>query len=182
MHIYVMTNTANDKIYVGQHSGDNLQVYLDLQCRRAFSDNRGNDKPLLYRAIRKYGPEAFVISSIVRPCDKTQMNVLEKFFVRTLESRNLDIGYNLAEGGLGGATRNGCKNTPHQIEAIKNYMTGRPKSLEHRKHLSESKMGNPAPAVAESNIRRRHENPSPAAIANRRYRAAKKEREGTCPK
>jgi len=32
-------------------------------------------------------------------------------------------------------------------------------------------------AVEESNIRRRHENPSPAALANRKYQATKKERE-----
>jgi hypothetical protein len=55
--------------------------------------------------------------------------------------------------------------------------TGRPKSAEHRKHLSESKMGKPAPAVVESNIRRRSENPSKAALASRKYRAAKKARE-----
>ncbi len=177
MHIYAITNTVNSKIYVGQHSRDDLQAYLDLQFRRAVSDKRGNDKPLLYRAIRKYGPDAFVISSLVRPCDKEQMNALEKFFVRTLDSRDLEVGYNLAEGGLGGATCNGRKNTPHQIAAIVAYMTGRPKSAEHRKHLSESKMGKPAPAVVESNIRRRSEHPSKAALRNRIYRAAKKERE-----
>lgn len=50
-------------------------------------------------------------------------------------------------------------------------------SIDHRKHLSESKRGIPCPAVIESNIRRRSENPSKAALANRKYRAAKKERE-----
>jgi hypothetical protein len=59
-------------------------------------------------------------------------------------------------------------------------MTGKPKSEEHRKHLSESKMGKPAPAVVESNIRRRHENPSLAALRNRRYRAVKKAKEAQC--
>jgi group I intron endonuclease len=177
MHIYAITNAVNDKIYIGQHSGDDLPAYLALQFHRAISEGRGNDKPLLYRAIRKYGPEAFVISSLVCPCDKEQMNALEKFFIRTLDSRDLEIGYNLAEGGLGGATCNGRKNTQHQIDVITAYMTGRPKSAEHRKHLSESKMGKPAPAVVESNIRRRLENPSKSALASRKWRAAKKERE-----
>jgi len=180
MHIYAVTNTTNGKIYIGQHSGDDLQAYLALQCRRALSGGRMNDKPLLYRAIRKYGPDAFVIVSLVCPCDKEQTNALEKFFIRTLESRDLEIGYNLAEGGLGGATCNGRTNTQHQIDAIKAYMTGKPKSEEHRKHLSESKMGKPAPAVVESNIRRRHENPSLAALRNRRYRAVKKAKEAQC--
>jgi|SRR5208282_85131 len=180
MHIYAITNTANGKIYVGQHSKDDLPAYLAMQCRRAVSGGRMNDKPLLYRAIRKYGTETFVISSLVCPCDKDQMNALEKFFVRVLESRDLEIGYNLAEGGLGGATCNGRKNTQHQIDVIRAYMTGRPKSPEHRKHLSESKMGKSAPAVVESNIRRRMAVPTLAALRNRKYRVAKKEREGTC--
>lgn len=180
MHIYAITNMANGKVYIGQHSGDDLSAYLALQCRRAVSGGRMNDKPLLYRAIRKYGADAFVISSLVCPYDKEQMNALEKFFVRTCESRDLDIGYNLAEGGLGGATRNGRQNIQHQIDAVRAYMTGRPKSLEHRKHLSESKMGKPAPAVIESNIRRRQENPSESALRTRKWRTAKKEREGAC--
>jgi len=180
MHIYAITNTVNGKIYIGQHSGDDLRAYLGLQCRRAVSKGRGNDKPLLYRAIRKYGPESFVISSLVRPCDKEQMNALEKFFVRTLYSRDLEIGYNLAEGGLGGATRDGCTNTEHQKLAVALALTGLPKSTEHRKHLSESKMGIPCPAVVESNIRRRSKNPSKAALRQRKWRAEKKLRE-SCP-
>ena len=180
MRIYAITNTANGKIYVGQHSKDDLPAYLAMQCRRAVSGGRMNDKPLLYRAIRKYSVDTFVISSLVCPCDKDQMNSLEKFFVRVLESRDLDIGYNLAEGGLGGATRDGCINSEHQKEAISIALTGKPKSTEHRKRLSESKMGKSAPAVVESNIRRRLEHPSKAALASRKYRVAKKEREGTC--
>lgn len=182
MHVYAITNTENGKIYIGQHSSDDLSTYFSMQCRRALSGGRMNDKPLLYRAIRKHGSDAFVIASLVCPCDKKQMNALEKFFIRTLESRELAIGYNLAEGGLGGATRNGCKNTEHQKESVALALRGHPKSLEHRRHLSESRIGIPAPAVIESNIRRRHENPSPAALANRKYRAAKKEREVICQK
>jgi len=51
---------------------------------------------------------------------------------------------------------------------------GRPKSVEHRKHLSESRIGQSAPAVVESNIRRRSENPSKAALRQRKWRAEKK--------
>jgi group I intron endonuclease len=180
MHIYVVTNLKNDKIYIGQHSGDDLQAYLRLQCLRAFSERRSKDKPLLYRAIRKHGAEAFVVASLVCPCDKQQMNELEKFFIRTLDARDPEIGYNLTEGGTGGATRCGYKNSEHQKEAVSSALTGRSKSPEHRKHLSESKLGKPAPAVAESNIRRRHENPSLAALRSRKYRADKKKREVSC--
>ncbi len=53
---------------------------------------------------------------------------------------------------------------------------GRPKSTEHRKHLSESRTGQSAPAVIESNIRRRSANPSKAALRQRAYRVRRKEK------
>jgi hypothetical protein len=59
------------------------------------------------------------------------------------------------------------------------YVGRKPKSLEHRKNLSIEKTGIPAPAVVESNIRRRGENPTPAALRNREYRARKKTKVGS---
>lgn len=178
MHVYAITNRVNGKIYIGQHSGEDLEAYLRLQCRRAVSSGRGSDKPCLYRAIRKYGLDAFMIVSIVRPVDKGQMNELERFFVKTLDVRNPNIGYNLAEGGLGGATRTGYQNTASQKIGVATALRNRPKTEEHRKHLSEAKSGKPCPAVVESNIRRRSENPSMAALRSRAYRARQKEIHG----
>jgi group I intron endonuclease len=175
MHVYAITNMVNDKIYVGQHCGD-LSAYLKLNFRRAVSADRWNDKPVLYRAIRKYGPESFVITSLIRAIDKQQLNEMERFFIRTTDARVPEFGYNLAEGGTGGATRTGYKNSPEHIAKCKLGMRGIPKSAEHRKNLSIAKTGVPNPAIAESNIRRRSENPSLAALRNREYRARKKQR------
>jgi len=116
MHIYAVTNTANGKIYIGQHSGDDLPVYLARNIRAALP-GRGN-KLFLYRAIRKYGAEAFVIRSLVCPCDKEQMDMMEKFFIRTLETQNDSIGYNITAGGGG---RLGTKR-PH-TQAEKDHMS-----------------------------------------------------------
>jgi len=110
MHIYTITNTVNSKIYVGQHSGDDLQAYLARNIRAAMA-GRGN-KLFLYRAIRKYGPDVFVIKSLVCPCDKEQMDKMEIFFIRTLETQNDTIGYNITAGGGG---RLGTKR-PHTQE------------------------------------------------------------------
>lgn len=141
MHVYVITNTANGKLYIGQHAGYDLQMYLREQCLRANRPSNANYKPLLYRAIRKYGAGAFCISSLVRPVDKEQMNELEKFFIRTCEARNPESGYNLAVGGTGGATRNGYTNTVEQRRKASLAHTGKPKSQAHRYSLSKSKLG-----------------------------------------
>ena len=176
MHVYCITNKINGKSYVGIHEGC-LPKYLALNTARAFGRTRWNDKPFLYRAIRKYGRDAFSIQSLVDALDRDQAGQLEMFFIRTQETRNPEIGYNLAEGGTGGATRFG-PHTPESIEKMRLANAGKPKSLEHRKNLSIAKTGIPIPAVAESNVRRRSENPTPAALRNRKYRERKKNESG----
>src|ERR1700679_2079027 len=174
LYVYAITNTVNGKVYVGQHDGD-LDPYLALNCGRAFGKARASEKPHLYRAIRKHGRESFEIRSLVNAIDREQASSLEKFFIRTLETRNSEIGYNLAEGGLGGPTWWG-PHTQESIEKMRIAQLGKPKSSEHRKRLSAAKMGISAPAVVESNIRRRSSNPSPANLRNRTYRLRKKAR------
>jgi group I intron endonuclease len=170
MYIYCITNLVNGKIYVGQHAGWDLQAYLASNIRHAFTESRKNNKPVLYSAIRKYGTDAFVITSLVQTADKSQTNLLEQFFIRTLETRNPQIGYNLAAGGSGGNTREGRRHRSSTKEKMRRAQLGRPKSEEHRKSLSTAKLGKLCPAVSESNVRRRNPNPTKAALRNRRYR------------
>lgn len=176
MHVYAITNSVNDKAYVGIHEGD-LASYLSMNTARAFGKTRWNDKPFLYRAIRKHGRDAFSIHSLVNAVDRIQAGELEKFFIRTMETQNPEIGYNLTAGGTGGATRFGPL-APHVIDALRLAVTGVPKSPEHRKNLSIAKKGVPNPKMEAIWAQRpRNENPSPAAIRNRRYRAKKKQKQ-----
>jgi len=99
MHVYAITNAVNGKIYIGQHAGDDLQAYLRLNCR--YAETKANHKPYLYRAICKHGRENFSIRSLAQPIDCQQMDALEIFFIRVLETRNSEIGYNLTDGGDG---------------------------------------------------------------------------------
>src|ERR1700689_695521 len=128
--IYLITNLVNGKIYVRQHSGPDLQTYLEYNLHAAFLPSRLNNKPLLYRAMRKYGKFAFTIAELARLDNKQQQNEAEKFLIRALASRQRSIGYNLAEGGTGGRIRLGYKNTAHQKESLRIALLGRPKSEE----------------------------------------------------
>jgi group I intron endonuclease len=99
MHVYAIQNRVNDKIYIGQ-TVQNLERYLRSDITRALL--KGEDrKPHLYNAIRKWGPENFSIHSLVEALDKDQADKLEQFFIRTLETQDRDIGYNIAAGGGG---------------------------------------------------------------------------------
>jgi hypothetical protein len=174
LYVYALTNRVNGKVYIGIHEGE-LAEYLVLNCGRALGKARAGDKPHLYRAIRKHGRESFGIRSLVNAIDREQAGSLEKFFIRTLETRNPEIGYNLAEGGTGGATRWG-KHKPESIEKMRLAQVGIPKSKIHRQHLSTARLGVKCPEVANANRKRRSATPSLGAIRNRRYRERLKEK------
>ena len=173
--IYIITNLVNGKIYVGQHSGPDLQAYLAYNLHAAFLPSRANNKPLLYRAMRKYGASAFTIAEIARLDNNQQQNDAEKFLIRVLAPRDCTVGYNLAEGGTGGNTREGYTNSPEHCAKTGAALKGRTRSDEHCQKISIAKTGKPCPAVAESNIRRRSSNPSAHALACRKHRLKKKQ-------
>ena len=155
MHIYAITNLVNGKIYIGQ-TCQKLGRYLRSDVTRALL--KGEDrKPHLYNAIRKYGEDAFVIKLLVEALDKEQADKLEQFFIRTLETQNKEIGYNIAAGGggsfgyhrvisdeqkeklrLAGLGRIQSDSTKAKISAAN---SGIPKSASHREKLSKAKMG-----------------------------------------
>lgn len=99
MHVYVITNTINGKLYVGQHAGKYLDKYLDRNVRYALR-NKGN-KTYLYNAIRRYGPEAFSIRSIHSCADKAGMDAAEIAYIKFFGTQDPDLGYNITAGGGG---------------------------------------------------------------------------------
>jgi group I intron endonuclease len=129
MHVYCITNNINDKVYVGQHSKDDLEAYLAYNIRHALA-NSGN-KTYLYRAIRKYSGDAFTIQSLISPIDKESMDWWEIFFIQTLGTQNPNIGYNITSGGGG---RLGIKrpHTDAEKEHMSEVMMGRKVTWAHK--------------------------------------------------
>jgi len=155
MRIYVVSNLKNGKLYIGQ-TCQNLDRYLRSDVTRALL--KGEDrKPHFYNAIRKWGEDAFVIKLLVEAFDKEQADKLEQFFIRTLETQNREIGYNIAAGGGGSfgyerhfseehraklaALWTGRKHSEETKEKMRDAGKGKPKSAEHREKLSKAKMG-----------------------------------------
>jgi group I intron endonuclease len=172
MYIYEIKSKANGKFYIGQHAGSDLEAYLRHNILAATRGDKG--KTLLYRAIRKHGSEQFEIRPLVYCNSKEEMDNLEKIWIIEYNSRDPNFGYNVAEGGTGGNTREGTFKSEEEIEKLKKSLIGKPKSEEHRKNLSASRIGMKCPWIVESNKRRASLNPSKSAIRNRRYRENKK--------
>jgi group I intron endonuclease len=99
MFVYLITNRINNKKYVGQHAGKDLQKYFERTVWMALHGYQG--KRLLYRAIRKYGVENFAISPIVIVNNKWEMDLYETRLIESFDLRNPEKGYNLTKGGDG---------------------------------------------------------------------------------
>lgn len=89
MIIYRTVNLANDKFYVGKHNTSSDDGYLGSGL-------------LLNRAIKKYGIGNFQ-REILEHCTSANINDREKFWIAELSA--CQFGYNIAEGGQGGKTR-----------------------------------------------------------------------------
>lgn len=156
MVIYKTTNTINGKIYVGQTSKDlTVSSYLGSGV-------------LLVKAIRKYGKKNFIQEILCECSTQSELDQMEDYWIKELDSRSRDIGYNLSEGGLGGShgpltecqkqkmrqtmkergSINGEKNpfygkrhTNETKEKIRIAKTGVKHSEEHNAKISQSQIG-----------------------------------------
>lgn len=93
-YIYVLRNKINDKIYVGQTT--------NLAKRRRehkAKDRVSTKRSPLYQSIQKYGFENFEMISIEEFESPSETDDAEEFWIQYFQSRNRDIGYNLAAGG-----------------------------------------------------------------------------------
>jgi group I intron endonuclease len=106
--IYKITNTVNNKIYIG---------FTSKSVDNRFNDhiNRIN-KPeqAIHYAMAKYGINNFIIESIYQSLDKQHTkNVMEGYFIKEYQSHvDLGHGYNMSDGGDG--VVNPSKTTRHK--------------------------------------------------------------------
>lgn len=93
MWVYKITNTQNKKIYIGitttsikkRWSGHLTQARI------------GNPRPL-YKAIRKYGENIFIIEPIYYATSVEHLGIMERFYIHYYNSL-IPNGYNLSAGG-----------------------------------------------------------------------------------
>lgn len=104
--IYLITNTINYKVYVGQsahyRNSGSYQVrhgYLHRLQEHLYTAMSGrNDCPKLYNSIRKYGRDNF-LSRCIEVCEEDQVDEREIFWIRVFNS--VKEGYNSVAGGRG---------------------------------------------------------------------------------
>jgi group I intron endonuclease len=89
--VYCVEHKHSGMRYVGQ-TVQKLAVRWQQHQRQSYCVR-------LYRAIKKFGPEAFLIYELDAGTSKEHLDALEVFYINLLGTLNREIGYNLRGGG-----------------------------------------------------------------------------------
>ncbi len=127
--VYKITNTVNNKIYVGQ-TMFTLVRRMNEHVRKALN---GDTSPL-HKDMAKYGIENFTIEEIDFAENLEQLNYKEKFWAEYLNSYDENIGYNHDQCG-----HNRChtQETKDKISKINSGKFSGENNPMYRKHHSE---------------------------------------------
>lgn len=134
--IYKITNTVNNKIYIGQ----TIQT-VEKRWRKHVGEAKQSKYPL-QRAILQYGKESFTVEIIYECSTQEELDNKELMFAEMFEAFS-PTGYNLKAGQGRGST--GEEARKHIGDGIrgkrlgdKNPMFGKKHSHEARRKMSES--------------------------------------------
>lgn len=94
-YIYKITNKYNNKSYIGQ-TKRSLEIRLKEHYRDAYRPKSSMYSSLFYKAIRKYGYEAFE-SFILESCKDELLNDREQYWIKYYNT--FPHGYNMNYGG-----------------------------------------------------------------------------------
>lgn len=105
--IYKAINLVNNKIYIGKtkHS-------LEQRIKQHLKTSKQNER-YFQRALKKYNKDCFLWSVEYKTNNYENLNKKEKYFIKLYNSNNINLGYNLTEGGEG--LCNPSKNTRIKI-------------------------------------------------------------------
>ena len=101
-YIYKITNTKNNKIYIGQTT-KTVSERLNKHIQEARCEANGTRPPnYFHSAILKYGEDAFITEEIDTAKDANELNEKEIYWIDYYQATDKSIGYNLMTGGRSG--------------------------------------------------------------------------------
>lgn len=114
--IYKITCLVNNKVYIGQAVNKSIEKRFERHVKTSLNlADEFSNKCHLYRAIRKYGPENFIVEQIDSADSQAELNQKEIYWIQKFDS--ILSGYNCAAGGEGGNTYAG--KTAEEMSVIK---------------------------------------------------------------
>jgi len=96
--IYKITNTINNKNYIGQ-TINSVEYRFNQHFREAKSEKLlQKTTSYFHNALNKYDKNQFKYE-VLEEVDNFQLSDREKYWIRILDATNREIGYNIGEGG-----------------------------------------------------------------------------------
>lgn len=139
-YIYKTTNLLDGKIYVGKkHSSVFVTDYYGSSVR-------------IHEILKAYGKSVLSVEVIDWAVDLDHLNLLERYWIKKLDSRNPEVGYNISAGGNSFCCTHHSEATKKKIsESMKNLLKNGDfrrkgdlhKSQETREKLRKINMGHP---------------------------------------
>jgi group I intron endonuclease len=154
--IYLTTNTINNKIYVGQTTQQN---YLNYYGSGIYIKN----------AINKYGTSAFEKVVLEECNDIEKLNEAEQYWIKILSAQNLDIGYNIANGGSGIG-----QHSEKTRKKMSDKRRNRKLTEEHIKNISKANKGKKLSEIHKLKISKSHIGIKPDSAARKKMSEMKK--------
>lgn len=99
MNIYQILHIASGKSYVGKNAHEDPKHRWKDHQWEAFNPKCSVYNTHFHRAIRKYGPEAFLFSSLTTIESLEELAALETHFIKELKTNDPRYGYNSTTGG-----------------------------------------------------------------------------------
>ena len=131
MQVYLVTNTVNGKRYVGQ-----TVRTLKQRWKEHIRDSKDISKTHFHNAIRKYGPENFLLKTLVWCKNTDEMDTKEKHYISSMKTLRPD-GYNLTTGGDGSF---GYKHTEKSLRKMRRIQKANPTlGMLGKKHSKETR-------------------------------------------
>lgn len=119
-YVYKTTNLVNGKIYIGQH------------IHESWDDNYIGSGKILWQAINKYGIENFKCELIEEASSQKILDEREKFYIEMYNTQDRNVGYNIADGGRGGAHTAWNKDLTKDDPRVKQNWDARTKTMLER--------------------------------------------------
>lgn len=91
--IYIIKNTVNTKVYIGQ-----TKVSIDIRWKEHLRHANTGDQ-LINKAMRKYGVDKFYIECL-EICNIEDIDSREMYYIDLYDSVDKSKGYNVSIGGL----------------------------------------------------------------------------------
>lgn len=148
MEVYFAYNNTNGKAYVGMTKNG-----VRRRFKKHFNDARKGSNTHFHRAIRKYGEASFTVMTVWKGDSADEMQQVEKNYISGMKTMDPDRGYNMTEGGDGGATTTGrhftmSAETRKKLSEVKKGKPGHKWTEEQRKNHIEARTGKPGPKAS----------------------------------